>query len=514
MNLVWFKRDLRTVDHAALSMAAESGRVTALYVVEPEYWALPDTSARQWKFISETLSDLSWELEELGLSLTVRVGDVVDVLTALHANHHLKSLHSHQETGNLWTFKRDCRVKKWAKENNVPWIEHRQFGVIRRLNNRNGWAQKWDALIRAPMIMMPNNVRPGPILESNPIPTVKGLGMKDGHCPGRQIGGRVAGQRTLEEFLATRGHAYHKSMSSPNTAFVGCSRLSPYLAVGALSLREIAQATWQRMAQVRDQPKAEIGTWGLALKAFFARLHWHCHFMQKLEDAPRFEYSNVHPGYDGMRNEDDVDSIRLQAWADGQTGFPFVDACMRALNQTGWINFRMRAMLTAFASYHLWIHWRPTGLHLARQFTDYEPGIHWNQIQMQSGTTGINTVRIYNPVKQGYDHDPEGTFIRTWVPELKNVETAFIHEPWKMYPIDQKTAGCVLGKDYPEPIIDHIEAAQAARKTVYGCRSGSAFRDEASRIQAKHGSRKSGLPATPRRRKKATSDPAQFALDL
>jgi deoxyribodipyrimidine photo-lyase len=133
---------------------------------------------------------------------------------------------------------------------------------------------------------------------------------------------------------------------------------------------------------------------------------------------------------------------------------------------------------------------------------------------MQSGTTGINTVRIYNPVKQGYDHDPEGTFIRTWVPELKNVETAFIHEPWKMYPIDQKTAGCVLGKDYPEPIIDHIEAAQAARKTVYGCRSGSAFRDEASRIQAKHGSRKSGLPATTRRRKKAKSDPAQFALDL
>ena len=236
--------------------------------------------------------------------------------------------------------------------------------------------------------------------------------------------------------------------------------------------------------------------------------------MQKLENAPRFEYSNVHPGYDGMRNEDYVSPDHLQAWAGGRTGFPFVDACMRALNQTGWINFRMRAMLTAFASYHLWLHWRLTGLHLARQFTDYEPGIHWNQMQMQSGTTGINTVRIYNPVKQGCDHDPEGNFIRTWVPELKNVETAFIHEPWKMYLIDQQTAGCILGKDYPKPIIDHVEAARAARKLVYGRRSGRDFRDEASRIQAKHGSRKSGLSATKRRHRKIILDAAQFTLDL
>ena len=514
MHIVWFKRDLRTVDHAALSMAAASGPVTALYVVEPEYWSLPDTSARQWKFVSETLSGLSSELEELGLFLTIRIGDVVDILSTLHDDHHLQSLHSHEETGSLWTFKRDRRVKEWVEKNDVIWTEHRQFGVIRRLNDRNGWAQKWDTLMRAPIVTVPNKICPGPILESNSIPTVNSLGMKNDPCPGRQVGGRVAGQWTLEEFLSNRGHAYHKSMSSPNTAFDGCSRLSPYLAVGSLSMREITQATWQRMSQVRDQPKAEIGTWGVALRAFSARLHWHCHFMQKLENAPRFEYSNVHPGYDGMRNEDYVSPVHLQAWAGGRTGFPFVDACMRALNQTGWINFRMRAMLTAFASYHLWLHWRPTGLHLARQFTDYEPGIHWNQMQMQSGTTGINTVRIYNPVKQGCDHDPEGNFIRTWVPELKNVETAFIHEPWKMYLIDQQTAGCILGKDYPKPIIDHVEAARAARKLVYGRRSGRDFRDEASRIQAKHGSRKSGLSTTKRRHRKIILDAAQFTLDL
>lgn len=273
MHIVWFKRDLRTVDHAALSMAAASGPVTALYVVEPEYWSLPDTSARQWQFVSETLSGLSAELEELGLFLTIRVGDVVDILTTLHDDHHLQSLHSHEETGNLWTFKRDRRVKKWVEENNVIWTEHRQFGVKRRLNDRNGWAQKWDTLMRAPMVTVPNKICSGPILESNSIPTVKSLGMKDDPCPGRQVGGRVAGQTTLEKFLTNRGHAYHRSMSSPNTAFDGCSRLSPYLSVGCLSMREIAQATWRRMSQVRDQPKAEIGTWGVALRAFSARLH-------------------------------------------------------------------------------------------------------------------------------------------------------------------------------------------------------------------------------------------------
>ena len=336
MHIVWFKRDLRTVDHAALSMAAASGPVTALYVVEPEYWSLPDTSARQWKFVSETLSGLSSELEELGLFLTIRIGDVVDILTTLHDDHHLQSLHSHEETGNLWTFKRDRRVKKWVEENNVIWTEHRQFGVKRRLNDRNGWAQKWDTLMRAPMVTVPNKICSGPILESNSIPTVKSLGMKDDPCPGRQVGGRVAGQRTLEKFLTNRGHAYHRSMSSPNTAFDGCSRLSPYLSVGCLSMREIAQATWQRMSQVRDQPKAEIGTWGVALRAFSARLHWHCHFIQKLEDEPRFEYSNIHPGYDGMRNEDYVSPATFRlGLTDGLVSPLLMPACVRSTKRDG-----------------------------------------------------------------------------------------------------------------------------------------------------------------------------------
>ena len=137
----------------------------------------------------------------------------------------------------------------------------------------------------------------------------------------------------------------------------------------------------------------------------------------------------MHRAYDNLRPREGNEASCLRE--KGETGLPFLDACMRSLQATGWLNFRMRAMVMSVASYHLWLDWRAAGTRLGRLFTDYEPGIHWSQVQMQSGITGMNSIRIYNPMKQAVEHDPNGAFVRRWCPELRDVPDVFLHEPWK-----------------------------------------------------------------------------------
>jgi deoxyribodipyrimidine photo-lyase len=226
-------------------------------------------------------------------------------------------------------------------------------------------------------------------------------------------------------------------------------------------------------------------------------------FIQKLEDEPRIEFENMHPAYDSLRKHD-FNNDYFEAWKSGMTGYPMVDACMRALTATGWLNFRMRAMVMSFASYHLWLHWLKPASHLANLFTDYEPGIHYSQVQMQSGTTGINTIRIYNPIKQGIDHDPEGVFIRRWIPELREMDQEFIHTPWQ-------SASQMNG--YPMPIVDEKTARKSAADQLYGLRKNyTTHKETAQKIVSKHGSRKSGLPRTVG--KKKIKNPTQGELPL
>jgi deoxyribodipyrimidine photo-lyase len=480
--LLWFKRDLRVHDNPALAeAAARGGAVLPLFIVEPEAWAQPDASARQYRFMAECLAGLREDLARLGAPLIVRVGPAREVLAGLCAETGIREIVSHEETGNLWSYARDRAVAEWARGAGVLWVEVPQMGVVRRLSTRNGWAARREKVMRGAPVVPPEGLR-GVALEPGAVPEARDLGLAFDACPGRQRGGRAEALSLLGSFLTERGQEYRRAMSSPLDGETACSRLSPHLAWGSISGREAARAAAARKGEAKGTREGWMG----AMRSFEARLAWRDHFMQKLEDAPRIETTCLHRAYEGLRPAE-PDAVRLSAWERGETGIPFVDACMRYLDHGGWLNFRMRAMLVAVASYHLWLDWRTTGPHLARMFTDYEPGIHWPQVQMQSGTTGMNTVRIYNPVKQGQDQDAGGVFTRRWVPELAEVPDAYLQRPW-----DWEGAGRLLGRRYPAPVVDVASAARAAREKVWAVRRGAAFRDEAASIVEKHASRRDG----------------------
>ena len=479
--LVWFKRDLRVRDHAPLAAAMHFQNAVGLVVIEPQWLTSPECDPRHVGFLLDCTAELQRDLAARGLPLLVRTGAMPQVLQSLRREFPFTHLFSHEETGPGWSYARDLAVAEWCRIQGVHWTESPQTGVVRRLRSRTGWAGRWAQRMNAAEAPAVGGFEAPAGLEDSVVPGLRELGLPACGAP-LPPGGERAAWATLDSFLGGRGLDYRHAMSSPLTATEGCSRLSAHLAFGTISMRCVHQATEARIAATPDRRLA------YALRGFASRLRWHCHFIQKLEDEPAIEWRNVARTVDGLRPGDHlhkspVDAERLQAWCDGRTGYPMVDACMRQLRATGWLNFRMRAMLVSFAAYHLWLHWREPGLFLARQFLDFEPGIHWSQMQMQSGTTGINTLRIYSPGKQARDQDPQGLYIRRWVPEFGTAA-------------------------YPAPIVDERTAVAAAKEKLYGLRQTREAQTEANAIQHKHGSRKSGLPpkATGKRRARAVPD--------
>lgn len=492
MQIVYFKRDLRLHDHAPLAAAAARGPVLPLYIVEPSVVRARDFDPAHWTFLRASLHDLRERLATLGQPLVVRVGEAVPVFEALARAHTIGAIWAHEETGNNITYLRDRALRRWARSRSITFHELPNNGVVRRLPSRDDWPGIWESRVRQPQVATPTALIPVTGIAPGPIPTGDALHLARDLRPGAQPGGETQAHTTLDEFLFVRGGNYHRSLSSPLMAITGCSRLSPYLTWGNLSVRQVVHATRERLAAVAvlpDAARAELGgEWLRALGAFADRLRWRCHFNQKFEDQPDLEYVNMVRVYDGLR-EAAFREDTFAAWRDGMTGYPMIDASMRALHDSGWINFRMRAMLVSFAAYQLWLHWREPAVYLARVFLDYEPGIHYCQHQMQSGTTGINTLRIYNPVKQARDQDRDGVFVRRWLPELAGVPDSFIHAPWLMPGLMQQMMGCVIGRDYPAPIVNHEVAARAARERIWAVRQSPEAQEEADAVRERHGSR-------------------------
>lgn len=483
INIVWFKRDLRLADHEPLAAAIAQGIPTLLvYSFEPAVISYPDSDHRHWRFVHQSLTDMQLQLSKHACKLHIFHTEVVPLFTAIFTNFKVINLFSYAETGNQLTFHRDKAVADLCRSYSVRWQEFQCNGVIRGLQERSRWQQLWKQVMAAPIVQVSlaklipfhlpqyfSNLWLGSPLHPQWLTTPAVF----------QPGGESAAWRYLNDFFAVRYPNYNRHISRPHESRKSCSRLSPYLAWGNLSIRQVYQAV------LAAYPSAHAKQ---ALAGFLSRLHWHCHFIQKFENECSMEFQDVNKGY--LLLHKPIIPNRVDAWATGNTGVPLVDAAMRCVIQTGYLNFRIRAMLVSFLVFNLWQPWQQGAYHLARMFLDYEPGIHFPQFQMQAGVTGVNTIRIYNPVRNGLRFDTQGVFVKQWLPQLAGIPPSLIHEPWKMSHMEQQMYGCVLGTHYPHPIVNVEQSGREASAIIYQWRHHPAVIADAQRILQRHTNRK------------------------
>ena len=460
--IVWFRRDLRVHDHPALHAARDAfARVVPLFVVDDALIHGRYASPTRARFMLGCLRELDRALKDVGSGLVIRHGPPADAVVELAREAGAAAVFWTSDVAP-YARRRDTRVSDALREDGVaarpcgggylvdvskPRTQGGKPYTVFSPFHRSIGDMERRAVHRAPTDLppLPSGVKKGR------LPSAEALGLDDGVPEPVVEPGETAARRALRRWLDGPLDGYadrHDDLEG------GTSILSPYLRWGCLSAREC-----EERADARG---------GAGAAAFTRQLAWRDFYAHQLLMFPDNVNKEFQARYRGLRWEDDDEA--LQAWKDGRTGFPLVDAGMRQLAQTGWMHNRARLVVGSFLTKDLHLDWRDGERHFARLLLDGEPAQNngnWQWIASTGADPAPYFRRLFNPMTQQRKFDPDGVYVRRWVPELRDVPIKKLPEPWTMSDEEQQAAGCVIGADYPAPIVDHAHEREVA-KARYG----------------------------------------------
>jgi deoxyribodipyrimidine photo-lyase len=449
----WIRRDLRLSDNQALAAALTQAEVVIpVFILDPKLLASPYTSQQRLGFLYDGLRSLEFDLRKRGSNLIIRKANPLEVLHTLRRETEAEGIYAETDI-SPYARRRDSQV---MRELPLKLVSGVTVHSAERLHKPDGtpytvftpFSRMWHSL------PFPSKPLLAPVLLST-LPSLTNLGIPE--LPRYSIegvfpAGEAEAQRRLVKFTESIINRYAKDRNRMDLD--GTSGLSPYLRFGMLSARQAAWAVREADALAGDSTTRQgAETWlnELVWREFYATILYH---------FPYVRYTAFRPELRSIPWRDDA--AGFDAWAEGRTGYPVVDAAMRQLNASGWMHNRARMITASFLSKDLLIDWQQGERYFMQHLLDGDPAANnggW-QWTAGTGTDAAPYFRVFNPVLQGKKFDPQGAYVRRWVPELFSVPDAFIHMPWEM-PIDmQAQLGCVIGKDYPAPIVNHTMARQ------------------------------------------------------